>query len=150
VVLFGLAVAGGLCLVQFCVCCCSVSLASQRSCASLPFVVAALSCCALSRSLCRYVTVSCNLKLCKLHKTGSYGAMDSTSCPILCCVIPFAQISHKHTEPRTASSATRPLQGIHKFILQNTVVYHNQFLAVSPGVCNFGGALRTKPLEPWQ
>jgi hypothetical protein len=36
-----------------------VSLESRRSCGSLPFVVATLSCCALSRTLCKY-SRACN------------------------------------------------------------------------------------------
>jgi hypothetical protein len=67
VVLIGLAVAGGLCLVRFCVCRCSVSVESRRSCGSLPFVVATLSCCALLRSLWKYMNhvmmVSCSMNL---------------------------------------------------------------------------------------
>jgi hypothetical protein len=45
----------------------------------------------------------------------SYSAMDSILCPIIYRVyVPCAQISHKHAEPRTASSATLPLHGVHR------------------------------------
>jgi hypothetical protein len=53
----------------------------------------------------------------------SYGALDSILCPIYDVYI-FAQISHKYTKSRTASSATLPLHGVHRMYRISAQISH--------------------------